>query len=94
MIRRQFAPPRPTAPPRAGPDEKIILSEHEKNVILALTQELRQSDHGKTWGPRAIKAFMFRYQLARALLMKLNHAPFRLSPRHLPCCGDGPRRLR
>jgi hypothetical protein len=54
-------------------DTEVELTEHEKNAILYTANELGNRVHGVTWGPRAVRALIFRYQLARMLLTKLNH---------------------
>jgi hypothetical protein len=61
------------------PDEKDArqttsesLTQEEKAAMLAMVKVIRERSGRKSWGPRAVRSFVFRYQLARMLLERMN----------------------
>lgn len=66
-----FEPPKPPAPPvkkevKGSTDQS--LTEAEKIAITSMVKEIRERSGRNSWGPRAVRSFVFRYQLARMLL--------------------------
>jgi hypothetical protein len=58
----------------------FIFEKNEEDVLKAAIPRLIEYSKDRTLGPRSIRAFVFRYQLARMLLIKLK-IPW--SPQHL-----------
>jgi hypothetical protein len=48
-----------------------ILTLHERIALRSIVPELLKSTYPGTWGPRAIRSFIVRYELARMLLVKV-----------------------
>jgi hypothetical protein len=51
-------------------DERTVISPDEKEIILSALRDVYGDSHTEL-GPRALRAFMFRYQLARLILEEL-----------------------
>ncbi|HVU37143.1 MAG TPA: P-loop NTPase fold protein [Opitutales bacterium] len=72
-----LAQPIPPAPAPVEPAVKFEQSEYifeanEEAALQAAVPLLQKSAAGRSLGPRALRAFIFRYQLARLLLSQLN----------------------
>jgi hypothetical protein len=65
--------PEPTESSGVPPgDNKFVFSEDEEDALRNVVPLLRSDQKDRPWGPRSIRAFVFRYQLARLLLIKMN----------------------
>jgi hypothetical protein len=58
---------------REDADVKFTLSREERDRLVSAVGNLRGSSYQGTWGPRSVRCFLFRYQLARLLLSRLGH---------------------
>jgi KAP family P-loop domain/TIR domain len=52
----------------------ITLLPNERDALTEVAATLFAKDRHHEWGPRAVRSFVFRYQLARMLLTGLGHA--------------------
>lgn len=52
------------------------LSNCEQEYLTRAVEELTRGEHANEWGPRSLRSFVFKYQLARMLLGETGHEDF------------------
>ncbi|MCK5564850.1 MAG: hypothetical protein KAJ07_06350 [Planctomycetes bacterium] len=57
-----------------------VYSSEEKKLLIETIPVITSEDKSRVWGPRSIKAFLFKYQLSRLLLkvLNINYTPEKL----------------
>ena len=60
--------------------EDTVFSSYERRRLALTIPSISQLDKSRKWGPRSIRAFLFKYQLSRLLLIALD---IKFDPREL-----------
>jgi hypothetical protein len=75
------APTKPLSGPQRSIVKEIVFTEADEQALLAALPQLQAACAGFNLGPRSVRAFAFRYQLARLLLdqLKIDWTPVELA---------------